>query len=146
MARKKVTKKKRSTNNEVSPVLALAEAAATRDEVLAIIEPMAKEAFVREARKGRSVRRIRDTISFILNYYLDTHYFSFEGFGRKKTVDRIIKRLLKGYQKKHRRIEQETRRIINRIRKEGSAINMQLAREEAVRVFLPELFENEDES
>ena len=120
-------------------MLAIAESLATREEVLALLQPLAESAFLASKRNASPVYSARWNVILRLNRFCEGHYYA--GFQRKKTIDRITKRLLRGYQKYLRRVEREEAKIRKRCQKEGKTSAH--ARQDAIRAVCPELFEDE---
>ena len=119
-------------------LLALAEASTPPEEVLALIEPLMAREFHRAKKTHMRVGRARDAMELVVERFLNRSFYVLPQ--KKRIIDKISKRHLKGYQKWYRRVEAEEKQISRRLEKNGKN-GSPLA--EALRLVSPELFEDE---
>jgi len=119
-------------------MLAIAEALATPEEVMALLLPRAERSFRRAKREHRPVGQARAMIHTTCFRFLEeTHYHLPR---RKVTIDRIAKDLLKGYQKWWGRVDRH-RKLLEAQDKKAGVFGYGYARK-AVEKLSPELFED----
>ena len=104
-------------NQHANPLLALAEAAATRQEVIDVLTPIAENALHRAKLENAPPTRARQAMLHAMHSYLNGHHYG--GFQRKKTCDKIAKKLLKNYQRKQRKVEDLTDKRVREAERKG---------------------------